>query len=643
MPSPSSAPPPPSLGAAVLEYEFVRRFLLYFAVPSLSAATAYAGWHLLTLAAGAESPLSTPIPLLLAAVLALPLSTTLPVLLLLVPLLVGALYALWWITRFLPTILEPCYELRITRDPDVTVEALLLLPHTPSIGGAAAATPTPATARLYAGTRPFPPPASHAASPGSGLWELSASSPAPLRARLVLCVVYSDRLGNHLFQYAYARLRALHLDVAFASPRPLGQPFARVAQAVGRWAPPDMDAPPATKSPSSPIPFPLPRHELLLRERGGGGGGDDDGGSKHLPLPIPLPAPLRAALASPALASAQARFLAEPVCKYAMNTRLYAGVEPLVAAWLRPSVDDFVGDDVGAMDPASPSSSDAGGGGDDLSIHVRLGDILWGAHAAYRPLPMSFYRAAVDRVLEASGGRPLRAVTLVTEDAAHPIILRMRGALDAHLRSKGTQPVAAAPVVSARSASPASDLAFLASAPHPRRPCHLILSTSSFAWWAAALNRPARLHSGGAAIVVVPGCGMMTAHSWQPAPRAHPSVVIRHDLTVPDLFCCCDHHSAAAAADEHGDDGMHPDLRRTAEAWGGGADLRGGAPLPATRVAAVAAEVARRWGGAGGGGGGDGGDGLPPPRERPGVVTIDLGHLPRWAGNTKTAIEELFD
>lgn len=28
----------------------------------------------------------------------------------------------------------------------------------------------------------------------------------------------------------------------------------------------------------------------------------------------------------------------------------------------------------------------------DVAVHVRLGDILHGYHAAYRPLPMSFYR-----------------------------------------------------------------------------------------------------------------------------------------------------------------------------------------------------------------------------------------------------------
>ena len=29
----------------------------------------------------------------------------------------------------------------------------------------------------------------------------------------------------------------------------------------------------------------------------------------------------------------------------------------------------------------------------DVAVHVRLGDILHGYHAAYRPLPMTFYRS----------------------------------------------------------------------------------------------------------------------------------------------------------------------------------------------------------------------------------------------------------
>ena len=33
----------------------------------------------------------------------------------------------------------------------------------------------------------------------------------------------------------------------------------------------------------------------------------------------------------------------------------------------------------------------------------------------------------------------------------------------------------------------------------------------------------------------------------------------------------------------------------------------------------------------------------PPPAERANTVTVPLGHLPRWPGNTASAIESLFD
>ena len=72
-----------------------------------------------------------------------------------------------------------------------------------------------------------------------------------------------------------------------------------------------------------------------------------------------------------------------------MNTRLFAGHERAIADWLAPGLAAAAGaaeDEVLSWGPR------------DVAIHVRVGDILWGHHPAYRPLPMSFYRAALRAV-----------------------------------------------------------------------------------------------------------------------------------------------------------------------------------------------------------------------------------------------------
>jgi hypothetical protein len=177
-----------------------------------------------------------------------------------------------------------------------------------------------------------------------------------------------------------------------------------------------------------------------------------------------------------------------------------------------------------AADPADADSAPLlDFGPADVAIHVRLGDILWGHHAAYRPLPMSFYRAAlhaigarlvsppapgvpaVPAVDEAAARAAVGHVVLVTEDRTHDIITRMA----ASLRALGY-------TVSAQSTSQAGDLTTLLAAPA------LVLSISTFAWWPAFV--------GGARTVVVPYTGMMQRQRY--CPRA--DIAVLHDLTLRD-------------------------------------------------------------------------------------------------------------
>jgi hypothetical protein len=110
----------------------------------------------------------------------------------------------------------------------------------------------------------------------------------------------------------------------------------------------------------------------------------------------------------------------------------------------------------------------------------------------------------------------------------------------------------------------------------------LVLSVSSFSWWAAALGGAARP-------VVVPACGLMLRQLWRPAPRLRPGLLVAHDLTLPRLG------GPSAAAE-------------------------------ASRASFLAAF--------------EGGEGA---GARAGVVEVPLAHLPRWPGNTAAALESLFD
>ena len=480
------------LGATVRDYVAGRRFLLVL-LPLCVFASVVAWWRLLAAPSG-----------LLRALLRLCCA--------LLMLLAGvAVYGLLRITWWLPTVARPCYAL--LRD------------------GA-----------------PLAPPR-RAASPRSrAAWELAATEVEAARRATTLRASYSDRLGNHVFQYVYARLRASLLDVRFEAPR-LGGLFAGAATAVERFAS-------GGGGGSDTANGDAPHHAALLRPRGDGGGEPCAGWRE-----------------------ASAAWLREPSCRYSMNTRLWAGREGEVAAWLRPG-----------LDAASAAGAAPLWGPRDVAIHVRVGDILWGHHAAYRPLPLSFYRAALAEVAARldgggsgchGGGAPLGRAVLIAEALDHPLVGRMAAALRALAGADGAPLLRAGVSVGfCRGGSSVSDdLAALYTAPA------LILSVSSFAWWPAFLSRAAR-------VVVVPQWGLLKPHEWEPAPHRRPGATVVQDTTLRGV----------------------PEGGGETPAW----DAVRDALLAALPPGAPAAAAAR-------------------------VVEVPLPHLGCWTGNTAAAIDGLFD
>jgi len=333
----------------------------------------------------------------------------------------------------------------------------------------------------------------------------------PSRSR-VLRARYSERLGNNVFQYVFARLRAQREGLAFEAP-PLGRPFDSVPQAV-----PYVAACGTCDQEAEPLPSAIADSDLVVA--------------------------LCASIdEQPEARHAAAAWLRHPVSGYVMNTCLFAGEEAAVAAWLQPSLAAAQLHEL-RRHPAAPMLA-ARWSPRDVAVHVRLGDILWGHHCAYRPLPVSFYRAALaavaqrlraeDAAVGGGGGwaAPLGRVVLVTEDASHEIVIRLQACLEG-LLAAGGHPNASAPTftpsssptctaVLTQSLSSAADFLSLAAAPA------LVLSVSSFSWWAAAL--------GNARTVVLPDFGLFRQHAWAPRPglTAPHDMTLRAAITAKDL------------------------------------------------------------------------------------------------------------
>jgi len=323
-----------------------------------------------------------------------------------------------------------------------------------------------------------------------------------------------------------------------------------------------------------------------------------------------------------------------------MNTRLFAGSEAQLAQWLRPSL--------AAAAAAAAQSGQEEWGADDVAIHVRSGDILWGHHAAYSPLPLSFYRAALLHIAqkraaeqrrageEEEGGRrgaaraarrssssgsaaavpaqpPARSssqalslgtVVLIAESPRCALLQRLAAALE----SEGVQGGRGSPgsmprlrAVRIQSSSIGADLASLFSAPA------LILSISSFAWWPALLSCSAKA-------VVMPVWGLLKPHSWAPRPQL-PSERISHCMTI-----------AAVPEEEEGEGGGGEEKQRIGAA--------SGPCRQAARLQSLAAALTAALGPA---------DAARGHAAAPRVLELELPALQCWGGNTAAALDTLFD
>ena len=223
----------------------------------------------------------------------------------------------------------------------------------------------------------------------------------------------TNQLGNHVFQYIYARSLAKALGVSFSSPA-LGGPFAA-----------------------------LPTHVAA-----GADGAPDHAFAKHL--------------------------LDRPMNVWMQDTGLYTGAAwDEVVGWLADTADATTRD-VQASLPQLGAS--------DIVAHVRLGDIVSGMHASYRPLPFLYYREAVRAVIAAQGGAMPNQVLLVTNEPGHAIAQQLRSSLAAWLATECPGDATASPTVSVYSHSMLGDFALMQRAPN------LVLSVSTFSWWAGVLG-----------------------------------------------------------------------------------------------------------------------------------------------------------
>jgi len=293
----------------------------------------------------------------------------------------------------------------------------------------------------------------------------------------IVVVRFSDRLGNNIFQYTYARVLAEILQLPFLCPTKLSAPFDSLDLCV---MPSLFD----TKEVKS--------NRLIHKSK--------------------------SQLSSTSFFSSHSRdtkffisstdFLSTPVSNYAMNTQLYSHslLVYIVNSWLWPSVLNWRKRMKSITNENSISNSNIN---PDIVIHVRLGDILWGHHAAYRPLPISFYLTSLDKIFDMTSKLESRSkegisaknseinkqdmytIVLVTDDPKHIIVDKMKVILCRYLQgdskyshthrgsSYGQYPHC---VVNVQSISIATDFNTLLTAKDG-----LILSVSSFSWWSAAL------------------------------------------------------------------------------------------------------------------------------------------------------------
>lgn len=342
--------------------------------------------------------------------------------------------------------------------------------------------------------------------------------------KYLLVVRYSDRLGNNLFQYVYARVLATVLQIPFLSPEKLQKPFDSLDLLV------------------LPRSFPKQVEMSKMRLKN----------TKHEDVMM------HSTMMTTSLPISSTEFLSTPVSNYAMNTQLYSHelMREIVNQWLWPSVQAWRNKQSTSIDTSFS----------DIVIHVRLGDILWGHHAAYRPLPISFYLTAIDhiytsqretsRTIKKKGSSSPFTVLIVTDDPKHIIVERMKSIIQLYLQGNAlyghkhrgssfgafqssSSSSSLSCTVDVKSVSVSSDFNSLLSAK-----LGLILSVSSFSWWAAAMLYWSSPRSGlrkdddndndddDASFdqhfyptIVVPRYGLFQQQTWTPAPRLCPTVV----------------------------------------------------------------------------------------------------------------------
>eukprot|EP01138_Halocafeteria_seosinensis_P007415 gb/GECG01007580.1/.p1 GENE.gb/GECG01007580.1/~~gb/GECG01007580.1/.p1 ORF type:complete len:478 (+),score=37.43 gb/GECG01007580.1/:1-1434(+) len=276
---------------------------------------------------------------------------------------------------------------------------------------------------------------------------------APHNEDRLVQAIYTDRLGNHVFQYCYARMFAMLVGANFEA-KPISKPFDSLPTCI-----------PANPAASDKF---CEGYSLepttSKRER-----------TKSIGLTKKAYEETKKNEVDKKREKVLRNWFQYPVSQYAQD--LYIFNIALLKKWVKESVDKCSERD-GSKVPQFDKS--------ELVIHVRLGDILWGHHAAYRPLPFSFYREAIATF---SGSLPPK-ITLVTESRNHSIIRRLRDHLEEytanlHLQEGSDQNFAG---VHVQSEDMVTDFLTLYHAPR------LVFSVSTFCWWAGFLGDSAIIY-----------------------------------------------------------------------------------------------------------------------------------------------------